>query len=153
MDSIDRKIIALLQNNGRLSITEIAESVGLSLSPCHRRIKKLEDDRIITGYKAQIDPEKAGLGFSALVFVTLKGSDNHTVESFEDAVKNMDQVVLAQRLFGEPDYLLQVVTKNLQDYQELYDQSLSKITSVQRLTSTIVMKTVVQNRPIPVDIN
>lgn len=72
MDKIDKKILAELQADGRLSVTELAHKVGLSLSPCHRRVKALEDAGIIKGYRAQLDISQLGLNFSTIVFVTLK---------------------------------------------------------------------------------
>jgi len=108
VDAIDRKILAELQVDGRLSITELAAKVGLSLSPCHRRLRELERARVITGYRASIDPEAVGLSFEALVFVTMRQEDRDTLLGFEQAVARIPNVLLAQRLFGNPDYLLRV---------------------------------------------
>lgn len=148
MDRIDRNILAALQSDGRLSITELAERVGLSLSPCHRRVKALEQSGVIRGYHAQLDPSALGYNFSALVFVTLRDGDRQAVNAFEEAVKQVPQITLAQRLFGDPDYLLHVTTRDLPAFQQLYDEKLSGMAGVQRLTSTLVMKTVIQDRPL-----
>ena len=72
MDNIDRKILAELQSDGRLSVTDLADRIGLSLSPCHRRVRALEQSGVIRGYRAQLDPANLGFSFSALVFVTLE---------------------------------------------------------------------------------
>ncbi|NCB56092.1 MAG: Lrp/AsnC family transcriptional regulator [Gammaproteobacteria bacterium] len=149
MDNIDRKILAELQSDGRLSVTELADRIGLSLSPCHRRVRALEQSGVIRGYKAQLDPGNLGFNFSALVFVTLREGDRQAVEAFETAVMEVPQVIQAQRLFGDPDYLLQVVSRDLSAFQQLYDEQLSSLPSVQRLISTLVMKNVVQDRPLP----
>ncbi|NER61376.1 Lrp/AsnC family transcriptional regulator [Pseudomonas sp. MAFF212428] len=149
MDRIDRKILSELQKDGRLSVTELAERVGLSLSPCHRRVRALEQAGVLLGYRAQLDPGALGLNFSAMVFVTLREGDRQAVEAFETALVGIAQVVEAQRLFGEPDYLLHVITQDLPAFQQLYDDSLSTLPNVQRLTSTLVMKRVVQDRPLP----
>ncbi|KIU53460.1 MULTISPECIES: Lrp/AsnC family transcriptional regulator [Pseudomonas] len=149
MDRIDRNILAELQKDGRLSITELAERVGLSLSPCHRRVRALEESGVLLGYRAKLDPIALGLTFSAMVFVTLREGDRTAVEAFENALVALPQVVDAQRLFGEPDYLLHVITQDLPAFQRLYDESLSSLPNVQRLTSTLVMKRVVQDRPLP----
>jgi len=149
MDRIDRKILSELQKDGRLSVTELAERVGLSLSPCHRRVRALEESGVLLGYRAQLDPGALGLNFSAMVFVTLREGDRQAVEAFETALVEIPQVVDAQRLFGEPDYLLHVITQDLPAFQQLYDESLSTLPNVQRLTSTLVMKRVVQDRPLP----
>lgn len=149
MDRIDRKILSELQKDGRLSVTELAERVGLSLSPCHRRVKALEESGVLLGYRAQLEPGALGLNFSAMVFVTLREGNRQAVEAFETALVDIPQVVDAQRLFGEPDYLLHVITQDLPAFQRLYDDSLSTLPNVQRLTSTLVMKRVIQDRPLP----
>ena len=99
---MDRKIIAELQSDGRLSITELAERVNLSLSPCHRRLRALEQEGVITGYRANLDPLKMGFNFLAIVFATLKEGDKKAVSAFEEAVEEIPQIVLAQRLVGDP---------------------------------------------------
>lgn len=81
--------------------------------------------------------------------VTLREGDRQAVEAFETAVKDVPQIIQAQRLFGDPDYLLHVVSRDLSAFQLLYDEQLSALPSVQRLTSTLVMKNVVQDRPLP----
>lgn len=149
MDRIDRKILSELQQDGRLSVTDLAERVGLSLSPCHRRVRALEESGVLLGYRAQLDPVALGLNFSAMVFVTLREGNRQAVEAFETALVDIPHVVDAQRLFGEPDYLLHVITQDLPAFQRLYDESLSTLPNVQRLTSTLVMKRVVQDRPLP----
>ena len=149
MDKTDRKILAELQSDGRLSVTELAERIGLSLSPCHRRVRALEQSGVISGYRTQLNPSALGLNFSALVFVTLREGDRHAVAAFEAAVVDIPQVIEAQRLFGDPDYLLHVITRDLTAFQQLYDEQLSALPSVQRLTSTLVMKSVVKDRPLP----
>jgi DNA-binding Lrp family transcriptional regulator len=149
MDSTDRKILAELQSDGRLSVTELAERVGLSLSPCHRRVRALEESGVIEGYRAQLSPSALGLNFSAMVFATLREGDHQAVEAFEVALAAVPQIVEAQRLFGEPDYLLHVITRDLPSFRQLYDECLSTLPNVQRLTTTLVMKRVIQDRSLP----
>ncbi|MBW3502954.1 MULTISPECIES: Lrp/AsnC family transcriptional regulator [unclassified Pseudomonas] len=149
MDRIDRKILAQLQADGRLSVTELAERVGLSLSPCHRRVRALEDSGVILGYRALLAPSELGLNFSAMVFVTLREVTRQAIADFETAVIETSQIVDAQRLFGDPDYLLHVVAADLPAFQQLYDERLTSLPNVQRLTSTLVMKRVIQDRMLP----
>ncbi|MGW5639929.1 Lrp/AsnC family transcriptional regulator [Streptomyces sp. NPDC003832] len=149
MDALDRKILTELQLDGRLTVTELAARVQLSVSPCHRRLRDLEREGAIRGYRAVVDPAAVGLNFEAVVFATLRWEDPDTVSTFEEAVAAVPHVLQAQRLFGEPDYLLRVATADLAAFQELYDQELARLPGVQRLTSTIVMKNVVQDRPLP----
>ncbi|MDX5516141.1 Lrp/AsnC family transcriptional regulator [Stenotrophomonas sp. RG-453] len=149
MDITDQRILAELQKDGRLTVTDLAERIGLSVSPCHRRVRALEQSGAIRGYRAELDPAALGLKFSALVFVTLRDGDRQAVDAFEHAVADVPQVLQAQRLFGDPDYLLHVITRDLAAFRLLYDEHLSALPGVQRLTSTLVMKDVVIDRPLP----
>jgi DNA-binding Lrp family transcriptional regulator len=149
VDKIDRKILALLQDDGRLTVTELAGRVGLSVSPCHRRLRELERSGVIRGYRAVVDPAAVGLTFEALVFVTMRQEDRDTLLGFERAVAAVPNVVQAQRLFGDPDYLLRIVTADLTAYQQLEDDVLATLPGVQRLNSTLVMKQIVNDRPLP----
>lgn len=149
MDAIDRKILAELQVDGRISITDLATRVGLSTSPCHRRLRELERAGVIRGYRAIVDAQALGLGFEALVFGTMRDGGRATVDEFERALAAIPQVVHAQRLFGEPDYLVRVVTTDREAFQRLYDERLATLPGVLKLTSTIVMKDIVSDRPLP----
>lgn len=149
MDATDRKIIAELQADGRLTVTELAQRVALSVAPCHRRLRELERSGAIRGYRAIIDPAAVGLEFEVLVQVTMDREDTSTIADFEDGLAAIPEVRHAERLFGDPDYLVRVATTDLTAYQELRDRKLAALPGVQRLTSTIVMKRIVDDRPYP----
>jgi len=149
MDAIDRKILAELQAQGRLTVTELAQRAGLSVAPCHRRLRELERTGVIRGYRAIIDPATIGLGFEVLVHVTMDREDASTITDFEQRLAAIPQVRHAERLFGDPDYLLRVATASLEAYQTLRDHNLATLPGVQKLTSTIVMKRIVDDRPYP----
>jgi len=149
MDAVDKQILAVVQGEGRLSVTDLAERVRLSVSPCHRRLRALEHSGVIAGYRAQVDPVAVGLSFETLVFVTMAAADRAGIEAFEQAVSIVPHVVQAQRLFGDPDYLLRVFTRDLPAFQQLYDEQLTELPGVHRLSSTLVMKTVVADRALP----
>jgi DNA-binding Lrp family transcriptional regulator len=149
MDTIDRKIIAELQAEGRLTVTELAQRVGLSVAPCHRRLRELERAGAIRGYRAVVDPAAIGLGFEVLVQVTMDREDAATVADFERGLAEIPEVRHAERLFGDPDYLLRVATADIAAYQTLRDEKLATLPGVGRLTSTIVMKRIVEERPFP----
>ena len=150
MDDIDRKDscgaaarrAAFSHGPGRADRVE-----PVPLSPAGAR---LEEAGVIADYRANLNPSAVGLNFSAIVFVTLRVTDRAAVQAFEDAVPQIPEIIQAQRLFGDPDFLLHVVTTDLAAYQKLYDYSLSTLPSVQRLTSTLVMRNVVQNRALPI---
>jgi DNA-binding Lrp family transcriptional regulator len=149
MDAVDRAILAELQADGRLTVTELADRVRLTPGPCHRRLRELERTGVITGYRALVNPAAVGMGFEALVQVTLERGNASTVAAFETAIAELPQVRHAERLFGDPDYLLRVAARDLDDYAALRDQSLATLPGIHRLTSTIVMKRIVDNRPLP----
>ncbi len=113
-------------------------------------MKDLERSGAIERYRAVVPPVAVGLTFEALVFVTMGRTDLATIGAFEHAVIDVPGVVTAQRLFGEPDYMLRVLTTNLAGYQRLYDERLSNLPGVQRLTSTMVMKSLSHNDDIPI---
>ena len=149
MDVIDRKILAELQADGRLTVTELAQRVALTVAPCHRRLRELERTGAIRGYRAIIDPAVVGLGFEVLVQVTMDREDASTITEFEHRLAAVPEVRQAERLFGDPDYLVRVATADLETYQALRDEKLATLPGVQRLTSTIVMKRIVDDRPYP----
>lgn len=151
VDVVDRKILAELQANGRLTVTELAHRVGLSAAPCHRRLRELERTGAIQGYRAIVDPAAFGLGFEVLVQVTMDREDAATIARFETGLADIPEVRHAERLFGDPDYLLRVSTTDLPAYQALRDERLGTLPGVHRITSTIVMKRVVDNRPLPIN--
>ena len=150
VDAIDRKILAELQLDGRLSITDLAARVKLSVSPCHRRLRELEREGVISGYRAVLNPAAVDLGFETLVFVTMRDATKQTLEAFEGTVGTISHITLAQRLFGDPDYLLRVVAADLAHFQQLYDEQLSTLPGVQRLNTTLVMKQIVNYRALPI---
>lgn len=150
MDAVDRQILAELQTEGRLTVTELADRVRLSAGPCHRRLRELERSGAIKGYRAVVDPAAVGLGFEVLISVTMDREDSGTIAAFEATLATIPEVRHAERLFGDPDYLLRVATADLESYAALRDEKLAALPGVHRLTSTIVMKRIVQDRPLPV---
>jgi len=147
IDAIDHEILRLLQIDGRMSATALAAEVGLTVAPCHRRIKELERRGVLTGYRAVVDPAAVGLGFQTLVFVTLR--NRAQMLTFEEELGRHEQIVKADRLFGDPDFLLKVISADLPAYQQFYDDVLVSLPGVEKLTSTIVMKTVKEEAGLP----
>lgn len=133
-----------------MTATALASKVGLTVAPCHRRLRDLESSGVIRGYRADIDPAAVGLGFEAIVFVTLRQVDRGTMSAFEARVTANPNIVEAQRLFGSPDYLLKVIAADLPAYQRFYDDELAALPAVERLTSTLVMKNLKTNIGPPV---
>ena len=140
MDATDRRIIAELGRDGRLSNVELAERVGLSPAPCLRRVRRLESDGVILGYVAQINPVAVGRGFEVLVNVDLTRKDRATFEAFEDAVAALEEVVEVRRMFGLPDYLLRVATDSIESYETFVSTKLGELPGMDKLDSHITMK-------------
>jgi DNA-binding Lrp family transcriptional regulator len=151
MDKLDRAILAHLQEDGRLSNVELAERVGLSPSPCLRRVRSLEAAGVISGYRAVLDPAKVDRAFQVLVHVTMAVGDRKaTMEAFEAGVAAIDEVVECRRMFGDPDYLLWVAVEDLQAYERLYMSKLVGLPGVARTTSQLTLKTVKPGGRLPV---
>lgn len=149
MDAIDRQIITELERDGRLSVAELAARVQLTAAPCSRRLRELERSGVIVGYRAVVDRARVGLNFEALVSVTMGVEDAKTIAAFEAGVADVPEVRQAERLFGDPDYLLRVVARDIDDYASIRDEKLATLPGVQRITSTIVMRQIVDHRPLP----
>ena len=142
LDAIDSRIVAELQEDGRLSNVELADKIGLSPSPCLRRVKVLEQSGIIRGYSAIIDSAAIGRAYEPLVWVTLAKVTRDSLSEFELAVEAIDDVVEAMRMMGQPDYLLRIQTANAETFEALYMDHLAALPHVQTLTSQMAMKSV-----------
>jgi Lrp/AsnC family transcriptional regulator, leucine-responsive regulatory protein len=150
MDAIDRDILRHLQDNGRISNLELAREVGLSPTPTLRRVRQLERSGAICGYRAIIDPAAIQRSFQVLVWVDLVQGTRQIIEAFEDALLEIPDVIEAQRLFGEPDYLLRVAVRDGHDYEQLYTNRLAALPGVRRARSQIGMKTIKQGLTLPI---
>jgi len=122
LDAIDRRIIAELQADARLSNVALADRVGLSPSPCLRRVKRLEREEYIVGYRAALRRDRVGLGFSAFVGVKIDGHANQHALKFEEAINAMPEVIACHLVSGEADYFLEVVVPDLEHYQRFLAQ-------------------------------
>jgi len=150
MDAIDRDILRSLQENGRMTNLELAKAVGLSPTPTLRRVRELERSGAIRGYRAIVDPEAVERSFQVLVWVDLVQGTRETIEGFESALLEIPDVVEAQRLFGEPDYLLRVAVRDSTEYEHLYTNRLAALPGVRKARSQIAMKTIRQGLVLPV---
>ena len=149
MDDIDRAIINQLLENGRLANQELADRVGLSPSPCLRRVKNLESAGVIRGYTALVDQKAIGRAYEPLVWVTLSEVTRESMLAFETAIQTIDDVVEVMRMMGQPDYLLRIATADAESFEALYMDHLARLPHVQTLTSQLAMKTI-KRRPAPV---
>src|SRR5262245_31977727 len=149
LDLIDRRIVAALQADGRLSNVDLADKVGLSPSPCLRRVKRLEHEGYIEGYRAALRRDRVGLGFSVVVGVKIEGHANERALVFEKAVTEMPQVIACHLISGEADYLLEVVVPDLEGYQRFLVGKLLNLPMVREVKSNIAMQTLKADAPLP----
>jgi DNA-binding Lrp family transcriptional regulator len=150
MDQIDRAIIHQLQANARQTNTELADHVGLTPSPCLRRVRHLEDTGIILGYHAHIDPTALDQSFEVLVDIELVDQTRSTVDRFEAALVALEPIVDAKRMFGAPDYHAIVAVKDLAAYETFVTEHLMTLPGLARLQSRFPMKTLTSHPRIPV---
>jgi Lrp/AsnC family leucine-responsive transcriptional regulator len=150
MDEIDRDILRYLQDTARMTNLELARAIGLSPTPTLRRVRALERSGAIRGYRAIIDPEAVQRSFQVLVWVDLVQGTREIIEAFERALLDIPDVVEAQRLFGEPDYLLRVAVQDSDEYERLYTNRLAALPGVSKARSQIGMKTIRQGPTLPI---
>ena len=146
MDAIDVKILSILGRHGRATMTDIAAELNLSLSACHRRFRDLEASGVIEGFTVRADLDRLGMPFEALVFVNMVAGDSTVVTEFEKSVREIPNVIQAYRLFGQPDYQVHIAAESKKAFQQLYDEVLSQLPGIRRLTSTLIMSTVVPHQ-------
>ncbi|TPB74798.1 AsnC family transcriptional regulator [Burkholderia pseudomallei] len=140
LDSIDRRILRALQRDGRQQNVELAKEVGLSPSPCLRRVRLLEEAGVIGRYVAVLNPAKVGRGLTVFTRVWLKEQDADTVAHFAEAVQHLPQVVECHLMAGDCDFLLRVVAADIDDYRQFQMQHLTRIRGVQSVTTEIPLQ-------------
>lgn len=151
LDAIDRQIVLELQADGRLTNVELADRVGLSPSPCLRRVKRLEQAGYIEGYRAALRRDRVGLGFSVFIGVKIDGHANDKAVAFQDAVIAMPEVVSCHLVSGEADYFLEVVVPDLEHYQRFLVDKLLELPIVREVRSNIAIQTLKAGAPLPLD--
>lgn len=149
LDKTDLLLLAELQRNGRLTNTELAERVHLSPSACLRRVQRLEREGVVTGYRAEVDPERVGLGLQAFVRVQLRQHDAATVAAFASFVDAWDEVVACHALTGDMDYLLHVAVRDLEHFSRFLLDRLLGQAGVADVNSSFVLRTVKAMRGMP----
>ncbi|WP_201747204.1 Lrp/AsnC family transcriptional regulator [Glaciimonas sp. PCH181] len=141
-DRTDMQILAALQVDGRLSSAELAERVSLTPSPCWRRVKRLEDEGVIRGYRAEINPKKLGFDVTAFVYISLDKKGAESVREFEDAVRQVPEVLSCHCISGRYDHQLTVIARNLEAFGELTRHVLGSLPGVKEVYTSFVLKEV-----------
>lgn len=149
MDRIDRHLLTLLQSDGRLTTAELAEHVGLSASPCARRLKRLEELGVISGYRANLSRKAIGIAMTVFVEVSLSNHQENSINEFERAIADMEEIVSCHVVSGAYDYLLEVVSKDLIGY-EGFTRQLQRLSNVKDIHTHLAIRQVKGNAPLPV---
>jgi DNA-binding Lrp family transcriptional regulator len=150
LDAIDRRILNVLQRDGRVQNVELAKEVGLSPSPCLRRVRLLEEAGVIERYVAVLNAAKVGKALTVFTRVWLKGQDVETVDHFTEAVKELPEVVECHLMAGDCDFLLRVVAADLDDYRQFQIKHLTRIKGVQNVKTEIPMQKIKLTSELPV---
>ncbi len=150
LDAVDRRLLNALQENGRIPVTDLAEMVGLTTSPCLRRLKILERAGIIRGYAALVDQTKVGLPVSVFISVKLEMQREEALERFEAAMRDCPEVVECYLMTGPRDYLLRVVAKDLAAYERFLKQTLTRIEGVASIESSFALSQVKYSNLLPI---
>jgi len=151
LDPIDQKILELLQENGRITNTEIAKQVGMSPSPTLERVKKLERNGYIQRYVALINPEKVGIKCFTYIEVTLVRHGKEAVSRFMKSITEMNEVLEFHHITGEADFLLKVATRDIPMYEDFILHKLTGLPDVQHLKTLVVLSTLKQETKIPIN--
>lgn len=150
LDELDRKILEQLQADGRMSNQELSEQIGLSPSPCLRRLRNLESEGVIRSYVALVDPEAVGLGVTAFVRIRLDQQDDRHLGLFEAAVAEFPEVMECYLMTGEADYQLRVQVGSLGEFEDFLRHKLTKIPGVAQVTTSFALRPVVYKTALPV---
>ncbi|RMB12396.1 Lrp/AsnC family transcriptional regulator [Eilatimonas milleporae] len=150
LDAYDRKILRFLQANGGASTAEVGEAVGLSQSPCWRRIRRLEDDGVIRDRVALLDRDKLGLSVLVFAHVKLETHQSDALDDFKRAIAVLPEVQECYVLMGEVDFLLRVVAKDIKDYERLFFDRLSQLPAVREINSMIAVSTTKETSALPI---
>ena len=149
LDHVDRAILRLLQQDGRMANVDLAEAVHLSPSACLRRVRRLEEGGSIDRYVALVDPSAIGLGTDVFVEITLVGQDEGTLEEFERAVSDRPEIMSCHLMAGDFDYLVRVVVRDVADYEVLHRTHLAQLPGVARMVSSFALRPICDRTAVP----
>jgi len=141
-DEADRRILRVLKSDARITNADLAERVGLSASPCLRRVRRLEEAGIIKGYGARIDPAVEGWTMASIVMVRLSRQNEDEIIMFEEAIRAWDEVAECHLVTGSPDYILKVMSAGLEDYERFIKQKIARLKCVASIETSMIMNSI-----------
>ncbi len=150
LDQVDRRILAVLQRQGRISNAELSEAVNLSASACHRRVQRLEAEGYIRNYVALLDARKLGVPTTVFVEITLQAQADDVLDAFEKAVARIPDVLECHLMAGTADYILKVVAENTEDFARIHRQHLTRLPGVAQMQSSFALRTVFKTTALPI---
>lgn len=152
MDRTDARILQRVQRDSSLSLSELADAVGLSPSACHRRVKLLEKSGVISGYAARLDRMALGLTIQAFVEISLTSQSEESLTAFEEAVTRTDEILECHLMTGSADYMLRVAARDVADFERIHRNRLSRLPGVASMQSGFVLRSVREGGAYPVDV-
>ncbi|MBD3763418.1 MAG: Lrp/AsnC family transcriptional regulator [Rhodobacterales bacterium] len=150
LDATDRRILTVLQKEGRITNAELSERVNLSPSACHRRVQRLEDEGFIVGYVALLNARRLGWPTTVFVEITLQAQADDVMEAFERAVQRVPDVLECHLMTGSADYLLKIVAQDTDDFARIHRQYLARLPGVAKMQSSFTLRTVFRTTALPV---
>lgn len=150
MDNMDRRILDAIQSYPDLAITDLAQRVGLSHTPCWRRLKRLEKEGVIQGRIAVLDPQKLDLGITVLAHIRLRHHDEATLEKFEQQARDRPEIVECFSMSGESDYSLRIVVGSIDDYERLLKKVLLHLSGLDSIKSNFALKCIKLTTKLPI---
>jgi Lrp/AsnC family leucine-responsive transcriptional regulator len=149
LDTFDRRILDALQTDGRMTNSDLAENIGLSPSPCLRRVRQLESKGVISGYVALVDPQTIGLSVSAFVRVRLDQQDDQHLRTFETAISEFPEVMECYLMSGDADYQLRVMVESLNAFEDFLRNKLTTIGGVAQVTTSFALRPIIYKTALP----
>jgi len=150
LDETDRRILSVLQKQGRISNADLSERVNLSASACHRRVQRLEAEGYIRDYVALLDARRMNVPTTVFVEITLSGQADEVLDAFEKAVSRIPDVLECHLMAGTADYILKVVAENTEDFARIHRQHLARLPGVAQMQSSFALRTVFKTTALPV---
>ena len=151
LDGIDRRLLAELQDEGRVTNVELAQRVGLTAPPCLRRVRALEEAGVIRGYHAELYPSKLGFAITVFALVSLKSQAEESLRQFEEHMRTLPEVRECHMLNGEIDFILKIVSRDLQSFQEFITSKLTPAPNVASVKTSLTIRTAKQLPGVPLD--
>ena len=150
LDATDRRILTVLQKEGRITNADLSDRVNLSPSACHRRVQRLEDDGFIAAYVALLDTRKMGRPTTVYVEITLQGQADDLLDAFEQAVAKVPDILECHLMAGTADYLIKIMAEDTEDFARIHRQFLSRLPGVRQMQSSFALRTVVKTTALAV---